>query len=222
LLPRVFRESKFNEKEVLLDYKQYLPQTNSNYDYIRDRLKVLADMQHHGIPTRLMDWTTSPLVALFFACNEHISKNGKVYILNPWKLWKRIVGKPSSPDIHQIQIYSRALLADRDFASVRSIILQDFAFSIEEEMISLPFPFVSSLCNDRILSQKGCFTIHGSKKLPLNVLEEKEIQSIIIQNDHKNNILDDLRLFGVDDYSIFPDYFGMKSSFDRKGSLFNL
>jgi hypothetical protein len=39
--------------------------------------------QHHGIPTRLMDWTFNPLVALFFAVENDIEKDGAVYCAFP-------------------------------------------------------------------------------------------------------------------------------------------
>ena len=70
LLPSVFRKN-YNEKEIFLDFMQYAPENNITYDFIKDADKVLTEMQHYGLPTRLLDWSVNPLIALFFACNEN-------------------------------------------------------------------------------------------------------------------------------------------------------
>ena len=48
-----------------------------------DRFDVLAKLQHYGFPTRLLDATSNPLVALYFACagKNESEKDGAVYVL---------------------------------------------------------------------------------------------------------------------------------------------
>jgi FRG domain len=49
----------------------------------KDGWEVWSIAQHHGVPTRLLDWTLSPLVALFFAVEENWTGDSVVYALRP-------------------------------------------------------------------------------------------------------------------------------------------
>lgn len=54
------------------------------YERLPDNdLDCLAIAQHHGLATRLLDWSDNPLVAIYFACMEQLEKDGAVYLFFP-------------------------------------------------------------------------------------------------------------------------------------------
>lgn len=77
LTPKVIREKNYNEKELVLDFYHYGPLHSFNYDLDNDRLSLLTDMQHYEVPTRLLDWSLSPLSSLYFAVESSRDKINK-------------------------------------------------------------------------------------------------------------------------------------------------
>ena len=80
------------EREILRDFK--LKAGNFLEKEPTSDLEWLFVMQHYGMPTRLLDWTESHLLALYFAVNEYSNNSDAcVWVLDPWPNFLRSIPK---------------------------------------------------------------------------------------------------------------------------------
>lgn len=85
LLPRIARKNpstntKKLEEKLLSEFKRRL--ANKADISTMDDWDLLSYAQHYGLSTRLLDWTTNPLVALWFACADNYSNTSSyIYLL---------------------------------------------------------------------------------------------------------------------------------------------
>lgn len=80
---RIFKEGNESaliqyERIIFESFKRKLP-LFSNHIPKNDK-EYLFLAQHYGLPTRLLDWTYNPLIALYFACKSNNSVDGVVYV----------------------------------------------------------------------------------------------------------------------------------------------
>ncbi|MDD5228675.1 MAG: FRG domain-containing protein [Methylococcales bacterium] len=107
----VFRNqfSKDNEIVIFNEFQRHLP-AYENVD-IGNLWNVMALAQHHGLPTRLLDWTTNPLVALYFSCEAESDEDSAV-----WVVWgfENLSNLPSNPtDIDTIMSMTPVVISPR-------------------------------------------------------------------------------------------------------------
>ncbi|PRP71738.1 hypothetical protein BUE93_04845 [Chromobacterium amazonense] len=83
LQPAIFRETPgefFSEGEMLKEFIRSQPEQSAHHKNTYD---WLALMQHYGLPTRLLDWSSNLLVALYFCCEKDNEENGAIFAINP-------------------------------------------------------------------------------------------------------------------------------------------
>lgn len=151
----------------------------------------LALAQHHGLPTRLLDWSTNPLIALFFA-----------------------VGSPiSDRDIEKSKLDYSAYEGDAAFyfLTIKSSFVgpECGASPLQYDGVGL---FRSSHVTQRITAQGGVFSIQPDPRKPLNeLLKSNQIRKYRILQAAREGIRRELMLYGIHHASVFPDLDGLSA-----------
>jgi hypothetical protein len=183
LVPAVFRRRDFDESSMFHHFQIRAPEYRSSHRSVFDWLCL---MQHYNLPTRLLDWSESILVALFFAAQGSGKSDGKVYALNARRLnfltnsriWidgeRANVCTPWSLDVAaraQLTVTkTRSEWLDRmsslsDMESWRTLKCQKIAEKklFDPEALATPTGVLPSRLNGRMVFQSSAFTLHGGK-----------------------------------------------------------
>lgn len=151
-------------------------------------------MQHYGFPTRLLDWTESALLGLFFAVREPSAKGGAaVWILDPWWFNERIAGQGNKVFFWDDLKIASHLPPDSDGSKTR----------LPPIPVALRPPHTSS----RIAAQQSVFTIHGSRRRGLEAYDAMgdRLFKVVIPQSVRPRIHRELEIAGVTETSIFPE-----------------
>lgn len=200
LLPSLFRYSTgvAKEQELFNEYERWAARLGN--EALND-WDVLVDMQHYGIPTRLLDWTDVLGVAIAFALfdSTNDAQPSAIYLLNPTRL-NDVSGPP------EVKRPGK----DPNF-SYKSMYWKGLPIKPAQ-----PVAIDAVMRNRRIAAQNGTFTVHGSDARPLEEQAADCVRRIILSPAAKPDAREFLEHANLNPYTIFPDHVGMAQHLRRK------
>ena len=190
LAPSIYRDPYNANKETdfmsLFKAKgvKFFPNKASYFEW-------LFIMQHYGTPTRLLDWSESAIVALAFATQHgnDIQEDAAVWCFDPFKI-------------------NELARVDNGTPSIINICENNSVSSYYENSGSHPIAVLGSYNSERIIAQKGVFTLFP-KTSSFNMEEmpqaEEFLIKIVIPAKNVSSIADELYYIGVNEMTLFPE-----------------
>lgn len=221
LEPSLFRKDDdgnylYLENEHIL-YRELIVSNSADFQPDEYTLDRLVRMQHYSLPTRLLDITSNPLIALYFACKSAPDEDGEVVVFS---LARNEVKYFDSDVASCISNLARLPKSEKDNinfdnenfneqTSVKRLIhlIREEKPYFEPKII--PDDLRKIICvkgkksNDRISSQSGAFLLYGLDA----VMDEEgtsEINVMRITVSNKPSILKELDLLNINESTVFP------------------
>ena len=202
----------------LVSYKSYINDSNLN-DW-----ELFALMQHHGMPTRLLDWSESALVALYFALTLEPDYDGyrAVWVLEPYELNEKTIGfkRLFCPAIMR----ASEIRNDEHSINLNSYLPPNLKSAEAGKLPEKPAAINATQHIKRVSSQKGCFTVHGTSDETINTYLDNPDHFHMIKIDSRskesrNIMIDTLAALGINGEHIYQDLDSLCRNIKRKRNI---
>lgn len=192
LIPGAYRDGRNHnyEKNISPRFVLRAPTRFKNCPHKGEWPEWLFFMQHYRLPTRLLDWTESILVATFFAVSEYPSEPANLWALNPFELNLAQLGIKGIPTPGN--------------TNVSGLFLPPFKESAEEiDKIVAVLPREVDI---RMMVQQSTFTVHGST-ISLDDIRNWNnfLYKFEILPSVKDKLKKELFQLGIRESNLFPD-----------------
>jgi hypothetical protein len=222
LKPSVHRHASVSDADTLFDMERRLMTRykERSVPYLSSRVidswELMFLMQHYSVPTRLLDWTENPLIALFFALSS-AKKSSKGQYLNDAAVWTL-----SAPKWNQV-VYSHQSYTGGALSPFDLMVNQAYALGADPKYINeMPVAILGIHNSPRIVAQRGSFTLFGKSLSSMEEIFEKHnfpddtLKKLVIPASIISSLLEKLVWMGISDSVIYPDLEGLAKETKRQ------
>ena len=201
-LQRLGGDARTLERHLLRNFRRYAPSEAAAFD---SSWNWLALGQHHGLPTRLLDWTHSPLVALHFVTSDarQLDRDGVVWMVdyvrahdeNPAPLRAEL--DDASMNVFTAESLGRVASGLRELEELGG----DFALFLEPPAL-----------NERIVNQYALFSLmsHADRRLDEWLDQRPQLaRRVVVPAGLKGEVRDKLDQANVTERVLFPGLDGL-------------
>ncbi len=221
LLPTLARRAKTPTEEELDKLEKGIASTFAQRSppFIDHNLgnewRSLFFMQHYGIPTRLLDWSESPFVALYFAlASVARTKTGKAK--SDVALW--MCDPVAWNTVALSHISYRGGILDEACEEIKA-----YNPSLDlDQRATTPVMIYGTHNSARIVAQRGVFALFGKGMKSMQTVYEEgdfkkeSLAKIVISKSRVDEIQTSLFRKGITESTIFPDLFGLSLEIKRR------
>ena len=172
----------------------------------------LAVAQHHGLPTRLLDWTYSPYVAMHFATAdlEHFDRDGLIWCIN------YVQSTMALPERLQLMLSAEGgnVFTAEMLGRVASTLTEFDSLAAEDAARPFVTFFEPPALDSRIVNQYALFSLMSSGTVSLDdwlATSPALARKIIIPADLKWEVRDKLDQANITERVLFPGLDGLSS-----------
>lgn len=228
LKPSIYRDVRWIENEDVM-FKELILRCPNEFASLASTFQTLVKMQHYGLPTRLLDLTANPLIALYFACDpaNPPSESGEVlafgiptdevkyYDSDTVSVIANVARRPASFVVPPENLQKLNFNKEKSIRYLLHEVKQEKPY-FEPEIVRKDLESVvcvrPKLENPRIIRQDGAFLLFGvsgskltSASVPERYIATSSTRRILVIGSEKRRIRSQLESLGIFQGTVYPE-----------------